>query len=1066
MGKREILFSTFIILNCFSLFAQKTCVDLNLKNATLAEFVGAVESQSDYTFMYDNTLSEEMRFNIDEKKQSIENVLKKVFSDKDVEYLLVGNQIVLKRKSKSLQEKANAGFRKIQGFVVDEKGNPVIGVAVVLKGTNESTITGIDGAFSLNCEGEGVLSFTHISYIPLEITSEKARNSRVVLAEEVKKIDEIVVLGYGTSLKKNLTGAVSSISSETIRNQTLLKDFIQALQGQIAGADITTDNAPGDGSAIHIRGYNSLNASNAPLVVVDDAPFSGNFNDLNPNEIEKIDILKDASSTAIYGSRGANGVVIITTKRGYERGKFTVEYNGYYGIGKSSGNFNMMDGDTFLQYKTLSGSPFDAIQQQVISKRNYTDWQKIMFSGSAAKTDHSVSVSMSNGKNRSTVQLGYNKEQGIIENMTFRRISGRFTGDLDLGKSLKTGYSASITHSLRENGDPGVWRNGTLLDPLTKMYDENGVMLFYNSGWNQNLLHSNPVFDTKRENVDSETNRNRILGNVYISWSFAEKMTFRSSLTYDYTGTEEGGYYSSTSQSRSGASSGAYFRKPTENSVTFTNNLNYSGKFDRHDLKITLVHDMQQYNYNMVGANGYDLPYAGLWYNVNESRLNLTTQANNWEWAILSFMGRLNYSYNNKYLFTFTGRADGSSKLAKGHKWGFFPSSAFAWRLSEEQFLQSVTFLSNLKLRLGWGISGNTAISPYATFGKLGRFPYNFGVTSDNSAIGYVPTEIDNPNLGWERTSEINTGLDFGFFRNRINGSFDIYQKNTYDLLMKRNLPVTSGYNDVWQNVGETLNYGFELTLQAVIFSSKNINWTTNLTFNYNKNQIVKLFNGTQDIPSNKWFIGQPIDVEWITRYIGVWQTDEAAQAALYSRIPGQSKLLDANNDKIIDQSDNFIYNRIPNIVGGFNSTFKYKNFDFSFYLYTRLGYGSLIGIITMPDFGTANWNQINYNFWTPFNPTNDGPQPALTRDAYAQGSSYAYRDLSFVRLKNINFGYTLSDFLLKKMKINSVRIFVAIDNPFIITKSDYIGIDPENCNSPVDPRPLKTIALGLNAKF
>ena len=283
---------------------------------------------------------------------------------------------------------------------------------------------------------------------------------------------------------------------------------------------------------------------------------------------------------------------------------------------------------------------------------------------------------------------------------------------------------------------------------------------------------------------------------------------------------------------------------------------------------------------------------------------------------------------------------------------------------------------------------------------------------------------------------------------------------------MKRNLPTTSGYTDVWQNVGETRNNGLELTLQTVIISSKDFNWTTNLTFNYNKNEIVKLFNGTQDIPSNKWFIGQPIDVEWITKYVGVWQTNEAAQAALYSRIPGQSKLLDANNDKIIDQADNFIYNRIPKFVGGFSSTIKYKNYDFSFYLYSRLDYGSLVGIITMPDFGTANWNQINYNFWTPQNPTNAGPQPAETRDAYAQGSSYAFRDLSFVRLKNVNFGYTLPDNLAKKIKSNSFRVFVVIDNPYVWTKSDYIGIDPENCNSPVDSRPLRTIALGLNAKF
>lgn len=1045
--------------------AQKILKELSLKDASFAEFVSVVESQTVYTFMYDNTLNENLRFSISEKEINIEDVLKIAFQDKEVEYSILGNQIILKKKAAATNDSSPKTL-KIAGILVDEKGQAIVGVEISDKETFKGTLSNLNGRFWLEVNSDAMITFSHIAYKKKQIPAQNISNSTIVLFEEDIKIDEIVVLGYGTSLKKDLTGAVSSISGESIKNQSLVRDFIQALQGQIAGADITSNNAPGDGSSIHIRGYNSLNASNAPLIVVDDAPYSGNFTDLNPNEIEKIDILKDASSTAIYGSRGANGVVIITTKRGNDRTKLSVEYNGYYGVGKSAGNFDMMDGETYFRYKTLSGSPFDAVQQRVIAKKNYTDWQQVMFSGTSQKTDHTLALNMSSSKSRSSVQLGYNKEQGIIENMTFKRISGRFTGDLDVTKTLKTGYSASIMESLRETGDASVWRNGTLLDPLTEVYDENGDMRFYNSGWNFNLLHSNPIFDTKRENVDSQSKRNRMLGNAYISWSFFKNLTFRSSLTYDYTGIEDGGYFSATSQNRSGASSGAFYRKPTENSTTFTNNLNYSNKFGKHDLKIALVHDMQKYNYDMVGANGYDLPYSGLWYNVNESQLNLMTTAGKWEWSILSFMSRLNYSFNNKYLFTFTGRADGSSKLAKGHKWGFFPSAAFAWRISEEQFLQTNDILSNLKLRLGWGVSGNTAINAYATYAKLGRFPYNFGVTSDNSAIGYVPTEIANPELGWEHTAELNFGVDFGFFKNRLNGSVDVYQKNTFDLLMKRNLPVTSGYTEVWQNVGQTQNTGVELSLQAVLISKKDISWTTNLTFNYNKNEIVQLFNGTQDSPSNKWFIGQPIDVEWITKYVGVWQASEAAEAALYSRIPGQSKLLDANNDKVIDQDDNFIFNRIPKITGGFSSTLKYRDFDLSIYFYTRLNYGRMLGIITIPDFGTANWNQLNYNFWTPTNSTNEGPQPALTRDAYAQGSSYAYRDLSFMRLKNINMGYTLPESVAKKIKSNSFRIFVVVDNPYIWTRSDYVGVDPENCNSPLDARPLRSVAIGVNAKF
>lgn len=1064
MWKKFVVVVFFTLLVCPSAWSQKVPVDVELKDATLSELVMVIEKQTGYTFMYDNTLNAELRFTVNERKRPLQKVLSRAFEGKEIEFLVQGNQIILKKKTKGAIPVGPP--QRISGTVIDESGTPLAGVVVFQKGTENASATDARGEFKIEAPVAATLLFRHIAYLPAEMSVSQVLRSRVILSKDEKKMDEVVVLGYGTSLKRDLTGAVSGVSSEVIKNQAMVKDFLQALQGMVAGTDITTENAPGAGSTIHIRGYSSLNAGNAPLVVLDDAPYTGNFNDLNPGEIERIDILKDASSTAIYGSRGANGVVIITTKRGNSGGKLSVEYNGLYGIGKSAGNFKMMDGDTFYRYRLLSGAPIDAIQSRVAEKRNYIDWQKLMFDGLSQKTEHTLSINMSSVKNRSIVQLGYNKEQGIISNMTFERMSGRFTGDLDLSGGVKLGYSASVSHSVRENGDANVWRNGTLLDPLTEVYDENGAMRFYNNGWSLNTLHSNPIFDSKRENVNNQTRRDRFSGNLFAVKYFTDNLTFRSSLTYDNTAIEEGGYYSSFSQVRRGASSGAFFRKTTESSVSFTNSLNYARKSGRHDLKVMAVHDMQRSDNNYVAAMGYDLPYSGLWYNVNESQLNLTNQTNQTEWAILSFMGRLNYSYDNKYLLTFTGRGDGSSKLAGGHKWGFFPSAAFAWRMSEEPLLKQWGKLSNLKLRLGWGISGNTAIDAYVTFGKLGRYPYNFGVTSDNAAIGYVPSEVANPALGWERTSEVNVGLDFGFFRNKISGSVDVYRKNTYDLLMKRNLPTTSGYSEVWQNVGQTRNTGVDISLQTNLYSSKSVSWSSTLTFNYNKNEIVKLFNGAQDNPGNKWFIGQPIDVEWITKYVGVWQQNEAAEAALYSRIPGQSKLLDANNDKLIDQNDNFIYNRIPRFVGGFSSTLKYKNYDFSIYLYTRLDYGTMVGIITMPDFGTANWNQINYNFWTPDNPTNDGPQPSETRDAYAQGSSYAFRDLSFVRIKNINFGYTLPLKAAGKLRSKSFRIFAVVDNPYVWTKSDYIGVDPENCNSPTDARPLRSVAIGIQAKF
>jgi TonB-dependent starch-binding outer membrane protein SusC len=1063
-----------VIVFAPSLFAandsQVAKVNIALKDAPLSELIRTIENQTDYLFVYDkNGIDLDRQININAENQSVTEVLASILEGSNLEYGMVGTNIVLMpAKSVPQQEQAQS----VSGRVTDSSGLPVPGVTVIIKGTNQGTITDFDGKYSLsNVPGDANLLFSFIGLKTQEVFVRNQTSIDLIMDQESIGIDEVVAIGYGTVRKQDLTGAVSNISSGTIMNQAKMKDPIQSLQGLVAGADITSGNAPGATSSIIIRGYNSLSASNAPLIIVDDAPFGGRLNEINPAEIEKIDILKDASSTAIYGARGANGVIIITTKRGRKDGKFSIEYDGYHGIGKSFRNFDMMNGEEYADYRRAAylgvNNPtiFDDVQTRVLESGQYIDWQKLMFDGTSEQINHNVSINMPSEKSRNMIVLGYNKDQGLIDNMSYERFTGRFTSDLELSKDLTVGYSAMFARSETNYGDLSVWRFGTRMDPLSELYDEDGLMNFYTSGWMETFGHSNPIFDTKKENVDSRQLRNRFLGNLYTDWKITEDLKFKTSLTYDYSGIEQGAYFSPYSQNRRLAGNGANYSKPSENQITFTNVLNYSKQIGiDHKLDVSLVHDMQQYEWNSVGTAGFNMPYYGAWYNVNEAQLNITTQSGKNEWSILSFMGRANYSLKEKYLFTFTGRYDGSSRLAEGNKWDFFPSGAFAWRIKEEPFMNSVNFVSNLKLRMSYGITGNTAIATYATQGQFGRYPYNLG-TAEASAIGYVPSLISNPNLGWEKTDELNLGLDYGFFNNRISGSVDIYQRNTYDLLMERNLPITSGYTSVWQNVGQTRNTGFELLLHTVPIAGNNFKWSNNLTLSYNKNEIVKLFNSTEDSPGNRWFIGEPLDVEHIYKYTGVWQTDEAEQAKLYSQIPGQGKYEDVNENNRYDAEDLFIYNKIPKWVGGFSSNFEYKNFDLGIYLYTRLDYGDRLGILTY-DFGSTRFNHLKGNYWTPDNPTNVQPKPNPVSDGYLMASSFAFRDKSFVRLKNINFGYTLPTTVTSRIRSNSMRVYLAVDNPYLWTKDEYVGLDPENANSEGDARPLTTFMIGLNAKF
>lgn len=1083
------MLTTFIVLLLFcwvNVYAQEQKVTVNVKSASLKEIFKEIEKQTTYRFSYRNVLLDNRKdITLSKTNVTVPSVLNEVFKGRDLEYKIVSSKMIA--ISEKTKEAISTGkSHKISGIVKDIHGEPIIGANVVVKGTTIGSITGIDGGFSFEAPVGATLTVTYIGYSELDIKINSALPLNLIMKENAVALDEVVAIGYGSTKKSDLTGAVSNISSKMLQNQARMNDPIQSLQGQVAGADITSSNSPGASSSIVIRGYNTLMRAggDAPLIIVDNAPFLGQLDEINPAEIEKMDILKDASSTAIYGARGANGVIIITTKRGNKDSKLSVEYDGYFGMGKSYKNFDVMDGPTYAAYREAAyktngnNDAFDDVQKRVLENGNYIDWQKLMFNDWSYKTNHNVTVNTSTGKNRNVIVLGYNKDQGIIDNMSYDRFTGRFTGDLEFSKRFLIGYSVSLAHSVRDLGENNVWRNGTRMDPLSELYDEEGNMNIYTNKWMRDATMVNPIFDTKKENVDVQIIRNNISANVYADWELLKDLKLKSSFTYNCSSTETGSYFGSESSNRHQSVNGANFNKATHSQYNFTNILNYVKQLnEKHKLDVSLVHDVQKYETNALAVSGFDIPYYGKWYNVNEAQSNITQGAVKSEWALLSFMGRINYNVMDRYLFTATGRYDGSSRLAKGNKWAFFPSAALAWRISEESFVKDAEWVSNLKLRVSYGMSGNTAIAPYATQGEFGRYPYNFG-TDEVAAWGYVPSVISNPGLGWERTGEVNIGVDYGFFDNRLSGSLDLYQRNTYDLLMERKLPVTTGYSSVWQNVGQIRNTGFELAIQGVPVQTKDFSLTIKATLSYNKNEIVKLFNGTEDSPGNNWFIGKPVNVDRFYKYLGVWQKDEADEAKKYKQVIGTTKLEDkaVYNEATGEWEKNYtygtedmdIYNKIPKWLAGLSLTAQYKNWDMSIYSYGRFDYGARMGTLTY-DQSSTRFNQIGIKeFWTEESPTNLHPRAEMVNIGYLSGSSWTWRDLSFVRIKNINLGYTLPKVLVSKFGGKQVRAYVAVENPFLFTKSDYdgIGLDPENCNSEASARPLTTYMFGLNVKF
>lgn len=981
----------------------------------------------------------------------------------------------------------------VRGQVVDASGVPVAGATVMVKDSQTGTSTDAQGYYSLNCSGNVTLVFSFIGYETVETTVGQRTVIDVTLKEASDLLDDVVVIGYGSMRKTDLTGSVASVSNKDLMlgGKT---DAAGALQGALPGVQIQHSNSkPGGSYNILIRGLNTIQGSTAPLIVVDGVQ-GAKLENINPDDIERIDILKDAASTAIYGSRATNGVVLVTTKRG-KKERVQVSYNGYVGVRSYTHLPDMMSGDEYVQiareaarsgnnnqYKDDSAI-FTESELKAIAGHNYFDWVDAG-TKNAVMTNHTVSATGGNEMATYALSAGYYYEDGMMYPQEYSRYNMRTAIDVTPVDYLRFGLNMYGTHSVRDTGNSDVLQDLIRMRPT---YHPTNLVTGAEE-WSYSNGQFNPL--TAMKNEFNKTKQYNLIGNIYVEIMPVKDLSIKTTFSPDVTINEVGQYRGTYTKAIKGTGPAtSNYAKNSYMNWVWDNQISYKLERDEHRFDVTGVFSMLQTQYERLYGLGNGLSFNSLWYNLQGGATANSSQSDYTRTNLMSYLARANYSYADKYFIAASIRFDGSSKLAPGNKWGSFPSVSAAWRISNESFAQA-DWLDNLKIRASFGQTGNDNVGAYATAGSIsGSKQYTFG---SSEVIGNVPNNLRNLELGWERTTEYNVGLDFGFLGNRITGSIEYYNRRTDDLIMNKTVPTTTGYSSVKANVGSVRNSGVEFMLSTENVRTKNFSWHTTFNLAYNKNAIVDLqykedlsshgpsLQGMYGDYSNLWIIGQPIDVNFNVITDRIWQLDEADEAAKFGCKPGQYRAFDLNGDgKITDDDRLFDGKRTPDIIGGMTNTFNFKQFDLS--IGTSFQSGARLKnqfyISYALEGNTMNFNNMRGDYWTPENPSNARHQPSnagsygnykggIWNDENKATSSHRFSSSNFFKINYITLGYTFNRSKLSRARINGLRIYATVQNP--LTCSAPFVVDPEQLTASINSTDYITCnwIFGVNLSF
>jgi TonB-linked SusC/RagA family outer membrane protein len=948
----------------------------------------------------------------------------------------------------------------IRGKVVDEKGESLIGASVKISGTNTGVSTNNTGNFTLQVPANTAkITISYIGYTDLEktITSQSGNLGTISLVKNNRDLNEVVVVGYGSLKRQDVTGTIATVSAKTLQ-EIPASNVIEQLKGRVAGLDVVNSS---NGPIISLRGNRTIGAApgtDGPLIVLDGQPYYNSIENIDPNNIKSIDVLKGASATAIYGSRASGGVLLVTTNRG-RVGQTVTSYDSYVGINTLQGDLKLLNGTQFakLQDDALQGAVMQGsgstnphaltdIQKRALSEGISTDYADLLLKN-AMVWDQSLRVSSGTEKTQFNVGLGYRVNTALQPNNSTKRISLNANIDHKLNKYLKFGLSTMTTLRLLNEGGGDQLQNARFMSPLTYPFNPDGSLNILPQSDQLDATAINPLLPGRSPDQYYNYTRGFIHNDiVYTELTPLDHLKYRFSVNYNYSQSLQGTYNGingadivTIAKTNASTVNNYQYRLAQEHLLTYDNIF-----AQKHSINFVagFTTELQHNENSSINATGIPSDANR---NANLGLASTITAVNGsfTEQGLISLLGRLNYTFNDKYNLTTTIRSDANSALAKGHQRTTYPSVGLGWIISNENFMKQFTFIDNLKLRAGYGQTSTiSTINPYGTLGQLSSTKYQYGGTAAGNAQGVRVTTLVNENLTWQRSSEYNLALDFSLLKSRLTGSIEVYKTKTTDIILGNRLPITNGAGNQASNLGTSANKGLEITLSSVnIQNHGGFSWSTDYNMAFSRERVVELPNGGLTNIGAGQFVGQPLSVIYDLKKTGIWQTGEAAQAAAFGAKPGQIKIEDFNKDGKIDANDNqIIGNFQPKYALGMTNRFSYKNFDLSIVLQGRMKFTTIVPYVSSSNSGLNGWQFLNIgrhnqpviDYWTPDNPTNAFPQP----NAQNQGSYYStlqYYDGSFIRAKSINLGYNLPGKLVKRMGMNTLRVYANVTNPFFI---------------------------------
>jgi tonB-linked outer membrane protein, susC/ragA family len=1078
-------------------YSQTMKVTVVADNMSTGKVISEIEKQTDYLFVYNvNEVNLKRNVKVNAQNKSVAEVLNKVFEGTDIYYAMEGKNIMLMSKAKDGEVAQQAN--KVTGIVKDTNGEPIIGANVTVKGQSIGTITDIDGRFVLDAPKNAVLQITYIGYVSQEVKVSGNKELNIILKEDTETLDEVVVVGYGTAKKSDLTGATAQIKPEALTS-SVVGNALESLQGKAAGVAVFNDNKPGASPSIRVRGSGSITASNEPLYVVDGFPLmDGNISDLNPSDIESMEILKDASSTAIYGSRGANGVVMITTKKG-KSGTKNLSVNTSVGVQMPGRLANLISGEDFINFMNAgyknqgSNIPFSGIPSTYTTD---TNWEKEILENSSLLQDYSITFDGSSNKTNYMLSTGFYNQEGLLKAQNYQKYT--FHGNLQhsFNKWLTVGANTQFTYSIQDVFDSAlidIYRYGWPTENVKNEDDTYNISSMHNT---YILYPWNPVLDMNETTTQFTTNR--FLGTLFAEMQLMKDLKYRLNLGVDLKNTRKYNYVGSESavNKASGLKGNGYNNWNKRFSKVMENILTYNHTWNKHRLTATAVYSWQDFTYEDINlsGSGFENDLTGAWSMGLADKSSVSWGTNKYSNKLISFTGRVSYVYDDKYLLTATSRWDGSSRFGANNKWGYFPSVGLGWRLSQESFLKENKVITNLKIRGSFGITGNQEIGNYKSLAQLTGSNY----TDGSSVIYGFKESIGNGDLKWERTTQFDLGFDLSLW-NRIDIAFDYYTRNTNDLLYNVPIPSTSGYSSILSNIGKVTNKGWEFSIGGNIMQNKDFNLYASVNVTYNQNKIKELYGGVDEVAvryeagglARVLKVGNSVDAIYARHSLGIIKTQEqldeykkkvpntAANAQL-----GDEMYEDIDGDGSISSNDYVCLGSVqPKYFYGLNLSMEYKGFGLSVYGQGGHKYASIAGAedyyannsawamsyANLTSYLLYGENQISNNvyiptqyayehMWSPENPNGNYPT-AGAHDVYLSDRTNA--NWKYFILRNIQFNYDLAP-LLNIKSVKSLKVNLNFQN--FVTFANHRGYNPINGDTS-NPW-AKSIILGINAKF